>query len=722
MSRGNSKTVCLHGLTSSVVLDYNDTEAPVWRYWGARLQDEFDATSLPHYLNPAPPATLTTESALTLAPTYGAGWFQQPALRAHRHGQQFVQQWQRVTVEALAHNHLQFFLADDIARISLTMSLRLNAATDVLTISTTLNNHGHDALTVDCCASATLPLPAQARHVEAIHGIWANEFRVEREPLTRSTWRRDNNRGRTSHDNFPAAVVLCESATRHVGHVYGAQLNWSGNHTQSIERLDDGAYQWQLGEAFAPGEVILESATSITLASVSAAFSPHGLNGLAQSFHAALHQRLPWRDGAMPPRRVHFNTWEALYFAHSELELMTLATSAAELGVERFVLDDGWFHGRTNDRAGLGDWWVDRNKYPQGLMPLARHLEALGMSFGLWVEPEMVNPDSDLYRQHPDWVLSVDQRESILGRHQLVLNLALPEVSEYLFHQLNNLCSALPIAYLKWDMNRDLAMAASASTGRASYRAQVLALYQLLRRLNDAFPALEIESCASGGGRADAGILQFCHRVWTSDNNDAVSRVAIQRGAMRWLPPAVLGSHVGAAPSHTTGRSQSLDFRAAVALGGHFGCELDVRALDSVSRHTLHQWILLYKRLRHQLHHGVVWQGEAGDGVVWQAHGSTTSLVILIYRLQPTAQRYPPTMLLPMLAKTKRYLIERIDPREPIFDTTVAVKNHKCLFDDINGQGARLHGEWLANHGLTLPHLMAETAIVLTLNAISDDT
>ena len=326
----------------------------------------------------------------------------------------------------------------------------------------------------------------------------------------------------------------------------------------------------------------------------------------------------------------------------------------------------------------------------------------------------MVNPDSDLYRQHPDWVLHVEGRDLILGRHQLVLNLANVDVAKYLFQQLSQLCTTLPIAYLKWDMNRDLAMAAA--MGRASYRAQVLALYQLLSRLNNAFPQLEIESCASGGGRADAGILQYAHRVWTSDCNDATSRVAIQRGAMQWLPPAILGAHVGAAASHTTGRSQSLNFRAAVALGGHFGCEMDVRSLDRQSRNTLQQWITLYQRLRHQLHHGLIWQGETGDDVVWQAHGVETSLILLIYRLQPTAQRHPPTMLLPMLNRTKRYVIERLDPRELTPEHT----NEKYLFDDISAKGVTLHGDWLVNHGLTLPRMMAETAIVLTLNAVSE--
>ncbi|MBK7687277.1 MAG: alpha-galactosidase [Rhodocyclaceae bacterium] len=319
----------------------------------------------------------------------------------------------------------------------------------------------------------------------------------------------------------------------------------------------------------------------------------------------------------MKPRLVHLNTWEAVYFDQDEDSLKALATSAAELGVERFVLDDGWFKGRDHDRAGLGDWWPDPRKFPDGLLPLAMHVEACGMSFGLWVEPEMVNPDSDLYRAHPDWALALEGRAQLTGRNQLVLDLSRPDVSDYLFERLHGLLSQLPIKYLKWDMNRDLATAGS--NERAAYREQVLALYRLLARIRLAHPSLEIESCASGGGRIDFGILAHTHRVWTSDCNDALSRVAIQRGALQWLPPEILGAHIGSVPSHTTGRSQSLAFRAAVALGAHFGLELDVRKLTTQERASLSQWIALYQRLRAELHQSTVWQGDTGDGIVWQA-------------------------------------------------------------------------------------------------------
>ncbi len=235
---------------------------------------------------------------------------------------------------------------------------------------------------------------------------------------------------------------------------------------------------------------------------------------------------------------------------------MALADAAARIGIERFVLDDGWFHRRHDDRAALGDWWPDSGKFPDGLGPLIAHVRALGMEFGLWVEPEMVNPDSELFRTHPDWALQLAGAAAADGRNQLVLDISRPEVADYLFDKIAALLGTHPIAYLKWDHNRDLTTAGLCD-GRAGYRAQVHAAYALLARLRAAHPDVEIESCSGGGGRIDFAVLRHTHRVWTSDNIDALSRLAIQRGCLQFFPPEVMGAHVGTAPAHVTGRSQS---------------------------------------------------------------------------------------------------------------------------------------------------------------------
>ncbi len=276
----------------------------------------------------------------------------------------------------------------------------------------------------------------------------------------------------------------------------------------------------------------------------------------------------------MRPRPVTLNTWEGVYFDHKLEQLKAQATAAAELGIERFVLDDGWFGKRDDDTSSLGDWFVDTRKYPDGLAPLADHVVSLGMEFGLWFEPEMVNRNSDLYRAHPDWVLQVEGQPLLESRHQLVLDLTRPEVSDYLFNCIDNVLKSAKISYIKWDMNRDITHAGDAN-GRAATSRQTRAVYALMARVRAAHPDLEIESCASGGGRADFGVLAHTHRVWVSDCTDALERLSIQQGALRFLPPEIIGCHISASPNHQTGRVHTLAFRAIVAFFGHLGVELD---------------------------------------------------------------------------------------------------------------------------------------------------
>lgn len=393
----------------------------------------------------------------------------------------------------------------------------------------------------------------------------------------------------------------------------------------------------------------------------------------------------------MKPRPVHLNTWEGFYFDHDLGALKDLATAAADIGIERFVLDDGWFAGRNDETSSLGDWWVDPAKYPDGLAPLADHVTRLGMEFGLWVEPEMVNPDSDLFRAHPDWVLQIAGRPVLAARNQLVLDLTRPAVGDYLFGKIAALLRSLPISYLKWDHNRDLTHAGTTPL----YRRQVLAAYALFDRFRTEFLNVEIEACAGGGGRIDAGIAARTHRFWTSDCIDAVSRVGIQRGFLQFMPPELMGSHVGASPAHSTGRSQAMAFRAGVALPGHFGVELDLRKIGAAESDELRAAIARYKRLRALLHGARLWLGEAPDGVVWQAHGDQDGMLLLVTRTRPTTQRHQPHLRLAMLDPARRYHITR--------DGAAA-----CDYD----------GAWLQRIGLPLPPMRGEDVLVFSLAAV----
>lgn len=718
-----AETLVLHGHAASLVIECHADEGPLWRYWGLRLADGAVPALPLRAERPLPSFMLDHDQPLTVMPGLGVGWFGQSALLAHRAGRDFSLAFTRCTWHWTDPGRaVALTLVDEVARLRVVMTLGFDAASDVLRIATTLTNEGDAPLDLQWLAAATLPLPDAAVRVRSYAGQHLVEFLAQDEPLSRSRWQRENRRGRTSHDCFPGAVVFTEGAGSDQGLVYGAHLAWSGNHQQTIEWLHDGSFQWQLGEWLAPGEVQLAPGASLSTPEVIAACSEAGTNGLAAQFHAELRRRLAWPGGTMRPRPVHLNTWEALYFDHDLPALMALADAAAAVGVERFVLDDGWFQGRDHDRAALGDWWADPRKYPEGLGPLARHVVSLGMEFGLWFEPEMVNPDSALHRAHPEWALQIDGRPMLTARHQLVLDIARPEVADYLFDKLHALLASLPIAYVKWDHNRDLATAAHAD-GRAAWHAQVPAAYALMARLRAAHPSLEIESCSGGGGRIDFAVLQHTHRVWTSDCIDAVSRIDIQRGFLQFFPPEIMGAHIGTAPAHSTGRSQSMALRGAVALPGHLGVELDVRHLDADTRRQLEGWIALYKAWRDRLHASRTWLGEAGDGVVWQLHGPQPGSggcdwLFLAYRPGFSSRRYMGSARLPMLEPTRRYRLRAVTPEglpaQALFDGSAP------FFEALRGdEGLVVPGDWLRRSGLPLPRAKGETAFIVHLEALS---
>lgn len=687
----------LHGRASSLVLEVVPGGAPLWRYWGRRLPEEALPEAALAATRPLPTFALDKDVALSVFPLLGEGWFAQSALLAHR----ARADWTQAVTAAEVHregNALVVRLADSVAALEAVIRLALDPETDVLTVSTQLTNTGASALYIQWLAAASLPLPPDTRRMHFYNGRHQAEFGPQVQELTRSLWRRENRRGLTSHDAPPTGFA--ETAE---GHVYAAHLAWSGNSVQQAEWLDDGRYLWQFGEWLAPGEVRLEPGETLETPELIATFSAEGRNGAMQNFHAAIRKRMTWPGGKMRARPVQINTWEGFYFNHDMAGMTALADEAARLGIERFVLDDGWFEGRGNDKAALGDWTPDRKKYPDGLGPLAAHVTGLGMEFGLWVEPEMINPDSDLARAHPEWILTGAGRPVLTGRNQMVLDLTQPGVTDHLYGVLSGLLKSLPISYLKWDHNREIV----AGGPRAVYRRQLKATYALMAQLRADFPEVEIEACAAGGGRIDAGILQYTHRFWTSDSLDAVQRIAMQREFLRVFPPEVMGSHVGTAPAHSTRRRQSLDFRAGVALAGHFGVELDPMKLDAKDKARLAGWIAEHKSLRDRLHSGRVWLGEAGDGVVWQAHGDARDLILLLYRLEPTTQRHMPLVRLPML-EDGHYTVMRLDRTRT---------NHTAPFIEAMKEGTEVSGAWLRQSGLTMPTIAAETVAIFRLAA-----
>ena len=414
--------------------------------------------------------------AARLLPTGGMGAFGWPAIAGHRDGRDSVIAFGGWRVEGEGAK-VVLRARDEVARLGVAVELSITVG--ALSIVTTLANQGDGVFTLDRCMAGGMIVPEGPAEITSFGGGWGREFQIRREPLTARLWMQESRRGRTSHDRSPSILVTGPGAS------LAAHLGWSGNHVIAVEELDDGRRLAHLGELFEPGEMRLDPGAAYQ--SPTAFFAPD-----PAALRARLKASMRWPAGALTPRPVTLNTWEGNSFAHRLPHLMRQAEAAAELGVERFVLDDGWFGRRDSDASSLGDWTVDARKYPDGLKPLADRAHALGMQFGLWFEPEMVSPDSDLHRAHPDWALSADGRRAPLSRKQLVLDLTRPEAFEHVFQAVDRILSSAPIDCVKWDMNRDLAPPTDAA-GRARTAAQTRAVYALMDRIRAARPALEIE-------------------------------------------------------------------------------------------------------------------------------------------------------------------------------------------------------------------------------------
>jgi alpha-galactosidase len=484
-------------------------------------------------------------------------------------------------------------------------------------------------------------------------------------------------------------------------------LAWSGDAVHWAERNADGHAGVGAAELLGPSEVALAPGEEYATPPLLAAYSCDGLDGLSAAFHRFVRDR---PSHPRTPRPVVLNTWEAVYFDHRLDRLSELAEVAARLGVERFVLDDGWFGNRRNDTAGLGDWYVAVDVWPDGLNPLIDHVRKLGMEFGLWVEPEMVNPDSDLFRAHPDWVLSAPGRLPEPWRHQQVLDLANPDCYGFIRDRLDELLREHDIAFLKWDHNRDLLEAGHA--GRPGVHAQTLATYRLLDELRSRHPGVEIESCASGGGRVDLGILARTDRVWASDTNDALERQHIQRWTQLLLPPELVGTHVGPPRSHTTSRTHNLAFRVATALFGHFGIEWDIASASPQEQEAMAEAIGCYKRLRPLLHGGRVVRADHPNPAAY-LHGvvADDGAEALFAYVQLTASAFetPGLARLPGLDPDRVY---RVAPLE----VAGAPETRQAAAPPWLAAGeVTLAGRVLGEVGLPLPVLRPEQALLLHL-------
>ncbi len=677
---------------------------PVVLYWGPRLPGLDPAGLALLGARAEANASPRVEPPLALTPQAGHGWPGRPGLAAHRDGRGWASYALLTAVEA-APDRAVFTSVDNANGLALVHDLRL--AGDVLMATTTVTNRGEMPLTIDHLAAPVLPVPGFADRIIGFEGRWAGEFQTVEAPRHMGSWLRENRRGRTSHDAFPGVILAETGATESQGGAWGWHLGWSGNHRLAVDTLSDGRGLVMMEELLLPGEMRLATGESLASPTLYAAVSDAGLSGLSQAFHRHLRARSEHARLRSKARPVHYNSWEAVYFDHDPAVLIDLATRAAVVGAERFVLDDGWFRGRRSDRAGLGDWTVDAAVWPDGLTPLITQVRDLGMEFGLWVEPEMVNPDSELYRAHPDWVLATPPAPQLEFRHQLVLDFGRSDVRDHMFAAVDALLRDHPIAYLKWDMNRDLSHPGS-SDGRAGARAHVLGVYDVLDRLRAAHPAVEIESCASGGGRADYGVLARTDRIWTSDSNDALDRLAIQRGFSRFFPAELMGSHVGPRRCHITGRVLSMALRVATAMFGHMGMEMDLREMDAREAAELTAGVALHKRHRALIHGGDLVRLDTAAGVnAFAIVAADRGEALLSYTMIEEQRGYFPVPL--RLAGLDAAAAYRVTLAWP-----AGLRAESPLFDALQG-GVVLSGAALMQAGFQPPRLHPATAFILHL-------
>jgi alpha-galactosidase len=576
------------------------TEGAVPRviWWGPTLPADEDLAGLARaQVSDLTGGMLDRLPDLTLCPLPAADWQGQPGLiAAEADGRPLFPRlrFMRAEVEKGA-----LHLVSGDQGLTLTHSFRAHP-TGVIAMQTRVE--AGRPIRLHWLAAPVLPVPQIDAEILDFSGKWLGEVQLTRTPWTPGIRLREARTGRSGQEHPPWALFPAPGCSFTQGAARALHYAWSGGHRMVAEELPDGRRQVQFGHA---SGAHLAPARQFETAELLAAVSTQGLNGIGATFQRDMRDRVvTWPDPARP-RPVHYNCWEAVYFKHDLATLSDIATRAAALGAERFVLDDGWFGRRDDDTSSLGDWLVDRRKWPQGLQPLIAHVQGLGMRFGLWVEPEMVNPDSDLARAHPDWILG--PADQTTGRNQMVLDMGRGDVRDHLFAMLDALLSSHDIDYLKWDHNRLLPVVDAGQTE---------GIYDLLDRLRAAHPGVEIESCASGGGRIDAGILARTQRVWLSDCIDPTERLRIQADAALLLPAAVTGSHVGAARAHTTGRVQPMSFRARVAALRHFGFEMDLRHLTEAEANTLAEVTRWWKANRDWMMRATILRLDAADPAV----------------------------------------------------------------------------------------------------------
>ena len=599
-------TLALTAAGVTVLLDASGGRLPAVVHWGHELPP-LEAEQAAALVEASVPVVgsnnIEPAPRLAVLPEHHTGWSGRPGLRGSFAGRDWSPAFTIRSV-SLDGDAVSGFVSsgpgaveveavDDTGRLRLRLELEL-VASGLVRARASVTNLADEPYTLDEVV-LSFPVPAEASELLDFAGRHNQERVPQRGPFRTGAHVRENRKGRTGFDSAYVLHAGTPGFGFDSGDVWAVHTAWSGNHVHYAERTFTGEQLIGGGELLLSGEVRLGTGESYQSPWVYGSYGV-GLDEVARRFHRHLRGREPT---VSPDRPVTLNVWEAVYFDHNLERLVELAERAAAVGVERYVLDDGWFGARRHERAGLGDWVVSPDVWPRGLHPLVERVRALGMQFGLWFEPEMVNPDSDLARAHPEWIMAARAEWPVESRYQQVLNIGIPEAYEHVKTQILAVIKEYSIDYVKWDHNRDLVEAGTQhDDGRPGVHAQTLALYRLLDEIRAAHPGLEIESCSSGGGRVDLGVLERTDRVWVSDNIDPHDRQGMLRWTTQLIPPEFMGSHIASGHSHTTGRRHDLGFRAATAIFGHLGIEWDLTRATDVELAELGSWIAFFKRER----------------------------------------------------------------------------------------------------------------------------
>ncbi|MFT4297356.1 MAG: alpha-galactosidase [Micropruina sp.] len=620
--------VVLRAADVCIVLDVTSGRLPAIVHWGADLgpltSDDVRAL-IRGGVQPVVSNLVDEPIRVAVLPEHWTGWVGRPGVSGSRAGRDWSPKFTTTSLrfedapvgDALIQRGpglVEVDAVDAEAGLGLTVRVELTGS-GLLRSQASITNLAEQSYQLDDLVLA-YPVPQLATELLDLAGRWTKERVPQRRAFTVGTHLRENRKGRTG----PDSAYLLHAGTPGFdfagGEIWAVHTGWSGNHTHYAERLYTGDQVLGGGELLLPGEIVLAHEQSYTSPWLYGSYGI-GLDAVAHRFHAFLRAR---RNHPSVHRPVTINVWEAVYFDHDLAKLLALAEAAASVGVERFVLDDGWFGARRDDHAGLGDWTVSADVWPGGLHPLINRVNELGMQFGLWFEPEMINPDSDAARAHPDWVMATGGRQPVESRFQQVINLGIPDCYAYIRDAMMAILDEYNIAYIKWDHNRDLIDAGSAPSGRPGVHEQTVAYYRLVDELKAAHPGLEIESCSSGGGRVDIEAMLHTDRIWVSDCIDPLERQQMNRWTQQLLPPELLGSHIASGASHTTGRSHTLNFRAASAVFGHLGIEWDLTRASAAELVELGAWVGFYKEHRPLLLGGEVVRIDLPDDTV-TAHG-----------------------------------------------------------------------------------------------------